>query len=224
MRALLLALALLLQPVLLADDRRIKKDFDVTIQEASTVWLPWHWHWLKAQLYQESLLNPNAVSHAGAAGIAQFMPETCKEIFTLAGFECDPFDAEKSIYASAFYMSRLRSVFRANRPEWDRRRWAQAAYNRGIGNILSDQRKCGNRIYWHETEPCVSKKETIDYVKRIESIYFSLAKESIGIDKWKGWFDFCFNDIDIHCNDNYSIKNCKRKAGKHEIGNSNMRH
>lgn len=146
--------------------------YDERIQEAAGKYLPeWDWVWWKAQLQQESLLDPSARSPVGAAGIAQFMPETCKEVFTQMGWTCDAYDADKSILAGAFYMKRLRRVFRAPRPESDRRKWAQASYNRGVGNILRDQKRCGNAMRWEDTVPCVPKEETINYITSIERRY-----------------------------------------------------
>jgi hypothetical protein len=74
---------------------------------------------LAAQLYEESHFNPFARSHAGALGIAQFMPATA------AGYGlADPFDAERAIDAQAHLMRDLLRTF-ASVP------LALAAYNAG---------------------------------------------------------------------------------------------
>jgi membrane-bound lytic murein transglycosylase F len=159
-------LAFILTPISVTDK------YDDEIKKASERYLPeWDWRWLKAQYYQESLLDPNAQSPVGAKGIAQFMPLTCIEEFNRLGEKCDPYNASLSIRAGASYMKRLRRVFKARRPEYDRRRWAQASYNRGIGNILKDQRRCGNNSSWTLTIPCVPKQETINYVDIIEKVW-----------------------------------------------------
>lgn len=44
------------------------------------------WRLLKAQYYQESHLKPNAVSPVGAAGVAQFMPATWRQISRELGY------------------------------------------------------------------------------------------------------------------------------------------
>jgi soluble lytic murein transglycosylase-like protein len=74
---------------------------------------------LAAQLYAESNFNPFAVSHAGAQGIAQFMPGTARAL----GLE-NPFDAEQAIDAQAHLMRDLLRRF-ASVP------LALAAYNAG---------------------------------------------------------------------------------------------
>jgi hypothetical protein len=56
---------------------------------------------LYAQDYAESGLDPNAVSSAGAEGIAQFMPATAAE------FGINPFNPQQAIQAQAEYMAQL---------------------------------------------------------------------------------------------------------------------
>lgn len=78
---------------------------------------------LAAQLKAESNFNPNAVSPAGAQGIAQFMPGTAKSM----GLH-DPFDPEQAIEAQAKLMGQLIRQF-GKIPE------ALAAYNAGPGAV-----------------------------------------------------------------------------------------
>ena len=75
---------------------------------------------LAAQLLAESNFNPFAVSPAGAAGIAQFMPGTAAA-YGLA----DPFDARAAIDAQAHLMADLLEQFGG------RTDLALAAYNAG---------------------------------------------------------------------------------------------
>ncbi len=58
---------------------------------------------LAAQLDQESRWDPDAVSHAGAQGLAQFRPDTWDEY----GSGGDPFDPADAIKAQGNYMARL---------------------------------------------------------------------------------------------------------------------
>src|SRR6185312_9972076 len=55
---------------------------------------------------QESNFNPNSVSHAGAQGIAQFMPGTAR----WRGL-ADPFEPLQALYESARWLSELREQF-----------------------------------------------------------------------------------------------------------------
>jgi hypothetical protein len=97
---------------------------------------------LAAQLYAESNFNPFAVSHAGAQGIAQFMPGTADAM----GLR-DPFDAEQAIDAQAHLMRDLLRRFPAIP-------LALAAYNAGPNAVAA----CG----------CVpANGETPGYVARI---------------------------------------------------------
>lgn len=74
-------------------------------------------------LWQESRFRSNEVSHAGARGVAQFMPETAAEV----GLD-DPFDPMKALPASAKLLSKLRNDF-------GNLGLAAAAYNAGSGRI-----------------------------------------------------------------------------------------
>ena len=118
---------------------------------------------LKAQAYAESLLNPKAVSHVGAKGIAQFMPGTAKQ------FNLDPFDPKASIFAQAKYMKYLKGQWRRHgRTEEEMYRLAWACYNWGLGNVLKLQSKWGG-VLWEEMEKR-APRETRGYVKRIERL------------------------------------------------------
>lgn len=128
----------------------------------------------KAQLYQESLLDPDAVSPAGARGIAQFMPATWLEVTrALALGTVSPNVAEIAIEAGAYYMATQRRFWRTERPQIERHRLAQASYNAGAGNIAAAQRKCGYARDWRDISPCLAQitgrhaRETITYVERI---------------------------------------------------------
>jgi len=110
---------------------------------------------LAAQLKSESNFDPNAVSPAGALGIAQFMPSTAAS----RGLT-DPFDPFASIAAQARLMAELIAQF-------DSARLALAAYNAGPGAVAA----CG----------CVpSYPETLAYVARVLALAGGAAG-SIGV-------------------------------------------
>ncbi|GLR88900.1 lytic transglycosylase domain-containing protein [Bradyrhizobium iriomotense] len=74
-------------------------------------------------IWQESRFRSNEVSHAGARGVAQFMPETAAEV----GLD-DPLDPFKALPASAKLLRKLRDDF-------GNLGLAAAAYNAGSGRI-----------------------------------------------------------------------------------------
>jgi soluble lytic murein transglycosylase-like protein len=137
------------------------------------------WRLLKAQLMAESALNPNAVSSAGAKGIAQFMPLTWQEITEQMGMpDADITDPSAAIPACAFYMGKLIAQWSAPRPIIDRYALALASYNAGAGNLLKAQKAAGmvndyksiiNRL------PDITGKdnarETSGYVRKIYGYY-----------------------------------------------------
>jgi membrane-bound lytic murein transglycosylase MltF len=158
---------------------------DAEIRRQSARYLPaWDWTWLRAQLVAESNLDPSAVSHAGARGIAQLMPGTHREIAEALGSgAASPHDVEYSIEAAAYYMARMRAFWKTEgRTEADRRELAQASYNAGAGNIAKAQRECLRVAAspcrtWREIAPHLHKitgarnaAETLGYVDRIARI------------------------------------------------------
>src|SRR5436853_5287570 len=74
-------------------------------------------------IWQESRFNARAVSPKGAAGIAQFMPQTA----TWHGL-ADPFDPIEALHHSAVYLRELRDRF-------GNLGLAAAAYNAGPGRV-----------------------------------------------------------------------------------------
>ena len=114
---------------------------------------------LVAQDYFESAFDPSARSPAGAIGIAQFEPETAKEL------GIDPLDPEQAIHAQAAYMSRLMHVWHRHTKRIERVRLALASYNWGIGNMLKSQ-STYKWDTWEEAFPHLPI-ETQNYVSKI---------------------------------------------------------
>jgi soluble lytic murein transglycosylase-like protein len=96
---------------------------------------------LAAQLMAESGFDPDAVSTAGAQGIAQFMPATAAAY----GLR-DPFDPEAAIEAQAHLMSDLLRRFGSIE-------LALAAYNAGAGAVQA----CGCVPPYAETQAYVAR-------------------------------------------------------------------
>lgn len=89
-----------------------------------------------AQIHQESGWNPQAVSHVGAKGMAQFMPATAKwwcDLNNLSAEECQPTNPVWAMRALVGYDRWLFERVRGN-SEFDRLWAALRAYNGGLGH------------------------------------------------------------------------------------------
>jgi soluble lytic murein transglycosylase-like protein len=111
-------------------------------------------HLVKAVMIAESNGNPRAVSHKGAQGLMQIMPDTA-QLLKLH----DPFDPEENIQAGARYLKLLTELFRGNLE------LVLAAYNAGPERVMQHKM----------TIPPIS--ETINYVKRVK-LYYGKLKDS----------------------------------------------
>jgi soluble lytic murein transglycosylase-like protein len=77
------------------------------------------------QIDEESAWNPNAISPAGAIGIAQFMLQTAKSL------GINPYNPEQSLTGAAKLMASYVKLFHGSYA------MALAAYNAGTGRVLS---------------------------------------------------------------------------------------
>ncbi len=158
------------------------RKYDGEIQRAVKRWWPDVPYWMlwKAQLLQESRLDPAAVSPAGARGLAQFMPATYAEVARELRLTEGP-HGEQSIEAGAYYMMKLRRVWKAERTALQKHTLAQGSYNAGTGSILKAQARCAGARLWPEIAPCLASvtgpknaHETITYIARIATIWKQL--------------------------------------------------
>lgn len=93
--------------------------------------LGWDWRMLAAVIYQESKFSINSVSHRGAAGLMQVMPQTGKHY----GIE-DLTDPEQNLIAGTSHLKRLQNLYTGSgMSSEDLVKFTLAAYNAGEGRI-----------------------------------------------------------------------------------------
>ena len=128
-----------------------------------------NWTMIHAVARQESQFAENAISHAGARGLMQFMPATAREEARFAGV---PFSASALIDDPAYSMrlgsnhiERLLRTYNNSYP------LAIAAYNAGPGNVNRWLRQNGDprtgAVDWLEWIEKIEFYETKNYVQRV---------------------------------------------------------
>ena len=126
----------------------------------------------------ESGYNPDAVSHAGAKGMWQFMAPTARRY----GLRVDQWvderlDPEKSTVAAAAYLRDLYTLFGS----WP---LAQAAYNAGEVKVARAIRVTGSNDFWTLARTNHLRRETKEFVPQIH------AATVIGRDPERFGFEF----------------------------------
>lgn len=109
----------------------------------------------------ESHFRFDAVSHAGAVGMWQFMPETARE----AGLRVDSWVDERRdpVRSTQAALRHLKSLYDKTHD------WAlvAAAYNAGLGRIQRAQKEAGQEDYFMLASRKFLPQETIEYVPKI---------------------------------------------------------
>jgi soluble lytic murein transglycosylase-like protein len=109
---------------------------------------------VRAVMHTESAFDPQAVSHMGASGLMQLMPQTAQEMFVK-----DIFDAKENIEGGVRYLRVLANEFDGDMVKM------VAAYNAGPDNV----RKYGGAV------PPFA--ETQAYVRKVISLYFQYKEQ-----------------------------------------------
>ncbi|MCB8965165.1 MAG: transporter substrate-binding domain-containing protein [Bacteroidales bacterium] len=140
--------------------RRLNSDYFYVQQNRVSEWdeyfkkhsskINWDWRLLASLVYQESRFKHDVVSHRGAMGLMQFMPQTA-EFFGVDS----TVSAVEQIEAGVRYIKWLdNKMLDNNIPEQERVKFVLAAYNAGIGHVIDARnlaRKYGkNPNVWDE--------------------------------------------------------------------------
>ena len=108
-----------------------------------------------AIMRQESAFNPNAKSHAGAAGLMQLMPGTAKDESKRAGLS-----SNDNIMLGTSHLAWLSRNFA-------KKEYVMAAYNAGSGNARKWLKNGGERLDLARWIERISFEETSGYVQRV---------------------------------------------------------
>ena len=144
------------------------------------------WVLLAAQAYQESRLDQQARSRAGAVGIMQLMPATARQLAV-----CDISKVESNIHAGAKYSRQLRDRYFDDdaMSEFNKGLFTVAAYNAGPTRIQklrqqAERRGLDPNVWFGNVEVLAAEQigaETVGYVSNIFKYYvgFRLAFEQV---------------------------------------------
>lgn len=134
-------------------------------------------HFIYAVIYAESRFDPNAVSHLGASGLMQLMPDTfdwikyrMKDTRELS-YEKDVFDPEINIQYGTYLLSLLLE-------EFGDRDVAVMAYHAGRGNVQKwlDNSKYSDDGKNIHTIPYEDTKKYVNSINKAYKIYARLYK------------------------------------------------
>lgn len=122
----------------------------------------------------ESGFDPTITSHAGAAGMWQFMPEGARIYgLTVDRWIDERLDPERSTLAAARYLADLHTRFGS----WE---LAFAAYNMGYGGLLASIRKYNTNDFWELSRlESGMPLETALYVPKIVAIAIVARNKSV---------------------------------------------
>ncbi len=122
----------------------------------------------------ESGMNPRVVSHAGAAGLWQFMPKAADAYgLRIDRWVDERLDPHRSTEAAVRFLSDLHTRF----GRWE---LAMAAYNMGHGGLLTAIRKYNTNDFWELSQlEAGVPYETALYVPKIVAIAFVAKNKEV---------------------------------------------
>jgi peptidoglycan lytic transglycosylase F len=145
-------------------------------------WPQVDWRLIKAQMRAESAFDPRAVSHCGACGLMQLMPETAEELGVR-----DIFNPAENITGGVRHLKKMFDIFKTEKGE-ERLKFALGAYNDGQGHIIEAQKLAleANRPpdKWSSIAaslPAVTgqhAEETVNYVEKIFRFWAEYKEEN----------------------------------------------
>ncbi len=161
-----------------SDKDRLKLEQYIELFKKYSKQYGFDWMLIMAQAFQESGLNNNKKSHAGAVGIMQIKPATASD--RKVGIK-DIHLLENNIHAGIKYLAFLRDHYFSDTDleEKDRVRFALAAYNAGPARIKKIRRLAGKMDVdpnkWFRNAELAALKyigqETVQYVSNINKYY-----------------------------------------------------
>jgi len=140
------------------------------------------WMMISAQAYQESKIDQNRRSHAGAIGIMQIMPRTASdENINIPNIE----DKENNVHAGVKYLAFLRERYFSDPSlsDLDRTLFSLAAYNAGPANIRKARKHAAKmglnpNVWMNNVEIAagsVISREPVTYVRNISKYYVAYS-------------------------------------------------
>lgn len=146
--------------------------------------LGWDWRMLAAVVYQESKFSINSVSHRGAKGLMQVMPQTARHY----GIE-NLTDPEQNLIAGTSHLKRLQNLYAGSgMSQEDLVKFTLAAYNAGEGRI-KDCRNFASSL--GEDRNSWSTIVSLIPQMREDTI---LENESVKLGKFKGYETIAYVD------------------------------
>lgn len=127
------------------------------------------WRWFKAQAVAESLLNPQAVSHANAQGVMQLLPSTFEEVRLTNPNWDDIYTPRWNIAAGIFYNYTLYQQWNGSLHGHDRFLLTLASYNAGFQRVRYAYGVVNHVRNFNDIQQRLPA-ETRGYVERIQSL------------------------------------------------------